>query len=149
MRRKFKDCSLSEEDVEKLKKTEEVARLFSIYNKISISVSGIGSFYPEQTSPLSQLSYLSEKDLNTLMEYKPYADIMLRFLDKDGNECCQKLSKRTLAIDLDVYRKIPKKIIVASGTHKGYSLKAVLKGKLVNVLIVDYNLASKLMAISD
>lgn len=139
----------SEEDVEKLKKTEEVARLFSIYNKISISVSGIGSFYPEQTSPLSQLSYLSEKDLNTLMEYKPYADIMLRFLDKDGNECCQKLSKRTLAIDLDVYRKIPKKIIVASGTHKGYSLKAVLKGKLVNVLIVDYNLASKLMAISD
>lgn len=99
----------SEEDVEKLKKTEEVARLFSIYNKISISVSGIGSFYPEQTSPLSQLSYLSEKDLNTLMEYKPYADIMLRFLDKDGNECCQKLSKRQLAIDLDVYRKIPKK----------------------------------------
>lgn len=88
----------SEEDVEKLKKTEEVARLFSIYNKISISVSGIGSFYPEQTSPLSQLSYLSEKDLNTLMEYKPYADIMLRFLDKDGNECCQKLSKRTLAM---------------------------------------------------
>ena len=43
----------------------------------------------------------------------------------------------------------PKKIIVASGTHKVYSLKAVLKGKLVNVLIVDYNLASKLMAISE
>ena len=98
----------SEEDVEKLKKTEELARLFSIYNKISISVSGIGSFYPEQTSPLSQL-----------------------------------------AIDLDVYRRIPKKIIVASGTHKGYSLKAVLQGKLANVLIVDYNLASKLMAISE
>ena len=58
---------------------------------LSISVSGIGSFYPEQTSPLSQLYYLSEEDLNTLMECNPYADIMLRFLDKDGNECCQEL----------------------------------------------------------
>lgn len=70
---------------------------------------------------------------------------MLRFLDAGGNECCQNLAKRTLAIDLDIYKKIPRKILVVSGSHKVYSLQAALKGKLADTLIIDYWLAEKLL----
>ena len=137
----------SYKELESLKQSEEISHYFSLYNKITISVSGIGSFYPELTSPLSQLSYLSEQNLSDLLKCRPYTDIMLRFLDADGNECCSDLAKRTLAIELDTYRKIPHKILVVSGSLKAYSLQAALKGNLANTLIIDYRLAANLLQI--
>lgn len=138
----------SRKELEELMQSEEMIRYFSLYSKITISVSGIGSFYPELTSPLSQLSYLSENELSALLKCGPYTDIMLRFLDADGNECCPDLSERTLAVDLETYRNIPCKILVASGGYKAYSLQAALKGNLADVLIIDYQLASKLLQLS-
>ena len=76
-----------------------------------------------------------------------YTDLSLRFIDKDGQECETSLKDRTLAIDLDVYRKIPCKVVMASGSQKAHSVLAVLKGNLADVLIIDYHLAEKLMGL--
>ena len=123
---------------------EDIAFVFSLFEKISFSVSGIGAFYPEATSPLSQLSYLSESDYQTLSAKNPYGDVLLRFLDEKGRECCPELAERTLGIDMDCYLKIPRKLIAASGTHKAYALCAALRGRMADVLIVDYALAKKI-----
>ncbi|MGL5513061.1 MAG: sugar-binding domain-containing protein, partial [Sporomusa sp.] len=56
-------------------------------------------------------------------------------------ECESDLKHRTLAIDMDVYKNIPCKIIVASGSQKAATLHAALKGGLADVLVVDYWLA--------
>ena len=68
----------------------------------------------------------------------------MRFLDEKGRECCPELAERTLGIDMDCYLKIPRKLIAASGTHKAYALCAALRGRMADVLIVDYALAKKI-----
>ena len=136
-----------EQALEQIRRRPEVAYVFDLFKKITFSVSGIGSFYPEPTSPLSQLSYLSETDYQTLAAKEPYGDLLLRFLDQNGTECCEDLSRRTLAIDMDSYMNIPRKLIAASGTHKAYTLRAALRGRLANVLILDYALAKKVASL--
>lgn len=131
----------SKASIQMLLQEESIKRVFSLFNKITISVSGIGSFYPEATSPLSRLEYLKPEDFNELREKGVYGDLMLRFFDKNGRECDSSLRDRTLAIDLDVYRRIPCKIIAASGTHKAETINAALKGDLIDILIVDFHLA--------
>lgn len=131
----------SKEAIQMLMQEENIQRVFSLFNKITISVSGIGSFYPEATSPLAQRQYLKPHEFEELQKQGVYGDLMLRFFNKDGEECDSSLKDRTLAISLENYRHIPCKVVVASGVHKAHTIKAALKGKLIDVLIVDYHLA--------
>lgn len=120
---------------------EGVRRVFSLFDRITISVSGVGSLYPRADSPLSRLQYLRPEEFAELREKGVYGDLMLRFFDKNGQECDSSLRERTLAIDLEVYRRIPCKIVAASGVQKAYTLQAALRGALVDVLVVDFRLA--------
>lgn len=69
---------------------------------------------------------------------------MLRFIDSNGTECESELVSRTLAIDMESYLRIPRKLIVASGCEKSHTLKAALRGQLADVLIIDSALARAL-----
>lgn len=66
---------------------------------------------------------------------------MLHFIDRNGKECETELKYKTLTISLETYRKIPVKIVAASGSYKADSILALLRGNLVDVLIMDYELA--------
>ncbi|MBQ4339784.1 MAG: helix-turn-helix domain-containing protein [Firmicutes bacterium] len=124
---------------------KNIKEVIDLFSKITFSVSGIGSFYPEPTSPLSRIPYLDHSEYEELMGKGVYGDIMLRFIDENGKECESDLVHRTLAIDMDTYRSIPRKLIVASGRQKTCTLRAALKGKLADVLIIDSELARSLM----
>lgn len=130
--------------IDLLKEEENISEIFDIYNDITISLSGIGSLYPEVTSPLGELIYINEEELSILQEAGAYGDLILRFFDKDGEECDTPLKDRTLAIDFETYKNIPNKIVVASGNYKLETIKAALKGKLIDTLIIDSNLAEEL-----
>ncbi|NLK35958.1 MAG: sugar-binding transcriptional regulator [Gracilibacteraceae bacterium] len=127
-----------------LKKKRTVRDVYEQYNHITISISGIGSLYPRLDSPLAQIQYLSKEELEILRQANVYGDLMLRFFDYEGNECKTPLSDRTIAIDFETYRKIPTKIIAASGAFKSETLFAALKGRLIDVLIIDKALANAL-----
>lgn len=129
------------QSIQMLLKEENIKKIFALFNKITIAVSGVGSFYPEATSPLSHLKYLKPKEFEELQKEVVYGDLMLRFFNQEGQECNTSLKDRTLAIDLEVYKRIPCKVIAASGVHKAHTIKAALKGGLIDVLIVDYLLA--------
>ena len=53
-----------------------------------------------------------------LKEKRVCSDLMLRFIDQDGEECKTSLKDRTASISLEEYKQIPQKIIVASGEQK-------------------------------
>lgn len=137
----------TKEKAEKLKKQPGFEEVFKLFEKITIAVSGLGSFYPNFDSLLARSNFLSEEEIASLRGKDAYTDLSLRFIDKDGQECETSLKDRTLAIDLDVYRKIPCKVVMASGSQKAHSVLAVLKGNLADVLIIDYHLAEKLMGL--
>ena len=130
-------------------KIPSVKRIFDIMRKVTISICSVGAFYPDLTTPLGQTNYLSEAELEELKEKHVSCDFMLRFLDLEGNEINSSLAKRTLSIDLNVFRMIPCKILVASGPQKAYSVRSVLLSKLADVLIIDELLASELIKIGN
>lgn len=135
----------SQEALRTLSQKPDVVKLFHLLSHTTLSVSGIGSFYPDTTSPLANSSYLSDYERNELKQEQAYGDMLLRFFDKDGKECNTSLRDRTLSISFDRYKKIPCKIIVASGEHKAHTLHAALKGGLADVLVISEDLAVKLM----
>jgi deoxyribonucleoside regulator len=135
----------SRQEVAALKEKEK--NTFALFERVTISLSGIGSLYPEATSPLSRLRYLKPEEFELLRNQQVYCDLMLRFLNEKGEECDTEIKHRTLAIDLETYKRIPCKIIVVSGFYKAHALKAVLQGGMCDVLITDYELARTVLAI--
>lgn len=135
----------SREKLQAIKQDANVRRIFSLFEQLTIAVSGIGSFYPKLDSPLSRLEYLKTEELAGLQDKGVYGDIILRFFDSQGEECDSDVREHTLAIDIETYKKIPCKIVVVSGVQKAKSLAAALKGGLVDVLIVDSKLAQAVL----
>ncbi len=135
----------SSETVKQLKKEENVRKIFRLFKDITISVSGIGSLYPEPTSLLSKENYLAKEELEDLKRQQVCGDIMLRFFDKEGKECDSILRNRTLSIELDTYKMIKTKVIVASGTEKTATFHTALKSGFCDILIIDDVLAEAIL----
>lgn len=139
----------SKDELECILNTKENYQTAALFEQITISVSGVGSLYPKLNSPLLKNEYLQQSDIDMLQREGVYGDMLLRFFDENGNECETDLKDRTLSIDFDVYRKIATKIVVASGGEKAYTIRAVLRGNLANVIILDYDLATQILKISE
>lgn len=139
----------SKEELTRFLNMEENQKIAFLLKRISVSVSGVGSLYPELDSPLLNNNYLQQADIKALQAKGVYGDILLRFFDENGEECETDLKDRTQSIDFDTYRNIQTKIVVASGKQKAYTIRAVLRGELADVIILDYELAKQVIKISD
>lgn len=135
------------EDVAHLREDPAVERLFSLYAGITISVASVGSFRPQLSSRLA-VKYLTPAELSDLLDAGVVGDLVLRFFDSAGQECDTPLSDRTLAIPFAQYRRIPYKVVVASGRPKAHPLHAALEGGLVDALVVDEELARAVAELS-
>lgn len=135
----------SAETVTQLKKEKTIRSVFELFDRITISISGIGVHYPKATSLLSTRSYLSAEEYELLKKADVCGDIMLHFFDRNGRECRTDLRERTFSIDLDTYRKIPVKILTAAGADKAVAMHTALKSGFCDVLIADQVLAEELL----
>lgn len=128
-----------------LREEKNVAKVYEMFDKINISIAGMGSLYPELNSILSKPDYLSPDDLEQLQRQHVVGDIALHFFDTEGRECQTDLIDRTLSMDFDAFKNIKQKITVASGVEKAYTAYSALKGGLIDTLIVDNQLAEKIL----
>ncbi len=127
-----------------LKSDPQVSSILKMAKKSSISLVGIGHFSTELGSKKLN-SILSEKDIETLGEKGAVGDISLRFFDKEGQFIKDGINKRVVGLTIDELRNIPRRIAIAGGKHKLTTIKAALKGELINILITDKNTAIELM----
>lgn len=130
-----------------LKKEKSIEQVYQMFDKVNISISGIGAFFPETTTVLAQPDYLAPKDLTKLREHGVIGDIVLRFIDMNGNECDTDLKSRTISIEMDQFKKIQRKVTIASENQKAYAILAAVKGGLVDTLIIDSELGKKLIEV--
>lgn len=126
-------------------KSRGCQEMFSLFHEITISVCGVGSAVPNRESLLLKTNYLTPEELAEIRKKDVCSDLILRFIDRTGKECDTSLRDRTLSIDLDTYKKIPCKIVAASGSFKAEAVTSLLRGGLVDVLIIDLNMARKLV----
>lgn len=130
-------------DIIKQEKNNQI--VFQMFKNINISINGTGSFYPKLNSVLSKPEFMTREELKMLQDESAVGDISLRFFNKDGVECNTELADRIIAIGFEEFKKIDTKITIASGEYKAHTILSALKGKLIDVLIVDYLLGNKIM----
>lgn len=128
-----------------IKKERNIQKVYDKFNKINISISGTGSFYPEMKSVLGKPEFMTAEELEELQAQNVAGDIALRFFDINGKECETQLVDRTIAIDFEQFKNIETKITIASGAYKVHTVLSALKGKLIDVLIIDYKLGEELL----
>lgn len=140
----------SPEELQEILNQEQNRVIKSLFQEITVSITGCGSLYPEMDSPLlaRDYHYLTSGQYKELQNAGVYGDILLRFFDENGQECDTSLKNRTLSIDFEEYKRIPTKIVVAADEKKAYTIRAILRGGLADVIIMDYALAKKLLEIS-
>jgi DNA-binding transcriptional regulator LsrR (DeoR family) len=137
--------SSNENLTKQLKEEKNVKKIIDRFKKVTISITGIGSFYPDLKSLLVSYDFLEEEELDHLTEKGVVGDMALRFFDSEGNECDTDFKNRTIAIDFESYKKIPLKIVMVSGVHKTQTVISALKGNLIDVLITNYSLGKSIL----
>ncbi len=135
----------NKEITDSIKREKNIERVYSMFDKITIALNGVGALYPNLSSLLSSPDFLAPHELVELQRHNVAGDIALRFINRDGQECDTDLKERIIAIDLDIFRKIKTKVTVASGIEKTEVIHAAIKGGLTNVLIIDYALGKSLL----
>lgn len=97
-------------------------------------------------SCLFRSGYLSNSDLTTLKEANAVGSICGHFLDSNGDLCDSQLDQRTIGVELQDIRNAEIVFACVTDISKLKILHASLSKKYINVLMVDYITANKLIS---
>lgn len=136
------------ETASSIKKEKYVKQVYEMFDKITISISGIGSLYPQLDSLICKAEYLTTEEIQNLQDHNVVGDIVLRFFDKNGKECDTDFKERTIGIELEQFKQIKTKIAVVSDVVKTHTVLAALKGGYIDVLITDYDLGKSILQLN-
>ena len=121
-----------------------IRRALDLSAESEVAVTGIGPV--SQDSLLFESGFLTEKDISFLREKKKaVGSIFGRLYDIDGNEVDSEFQDRAIALEMDKFLRIPKRIAFAGGETKLESLVGVVRGKLITTLVTDSQTATALL----
>ncbi|MDR1386622.1 MAG: TetR family transcriptional regulator [Propionibacteriaceae bacterium] len=100
----------------------------------------------EPDSVLVESGYVSLQRMEQLRQAGAVGDVMSHFISADGQLVDPELDARTLSIDLDLVRRCPAVLAVASGAAKQAATVAAVKAGLCTGLITDSAIAAALWA---
>jgi DNA-binding transcriptional regulator LsrR (DeoR family) len=119
-----------------LRREPSVARVLEVAARADIALIGLGSMRPESSS-FVRAGYVAADELAATAAAGAVGDVCGHFLDADGQLLDVPLGRRTLGLDLDRLRAIPRVVGVAAGPDKVAVVRAALRGGLVNVIATD------------
>ena len=120
---------------QRLIESEDIAMVLEEGRNVDMAVVGIGN--PFEGSTMTTMDYLKEDDLQSLKQAGAVGDIGSRFYDQAGNEIKHPLNDLVIGLNISEYKRIPEVIGIVEGTHKVESVRAALKGRYLDVLVID------------
>jgi len=120
-----------------------IGKVTELWKKVNIALVGIGG--PLSDFPYVPTSYYSDADISLLKKERHVGDILSHFLRKDGKLCSPLLDKRVVGISLEQLKKIEQVIAVAGSLRKKEAILAALKGRYINILVTDENIAEEVL----
>lgn len=122
---------------------KNIGRVTELWKKVNIAIVGIGG--PLSDSSYVPTSYYSDTDISLVKKERHVGDILSHFLCKDGKLCSPLLDRRVVGISLEQLKKIEQVIAVAGSLRKKEAILAALKGRYINVLVTDENVAEEIL----
>ena len=109
-----------------------------------VAVVGIGSAEPEYSS-LLRAGYMNRSEIEELLAAGVVGDIVSHLIDGDGRLLDIPANRRTVSLDADALRRIPKVIAVSGSIPKARAIVAALRGGFVGCLVTDANTAQAVL----
>jgi DNA-binding transcriptional regulator LsrR (DeoR family) len=127
-----------------LVRDEGVREVMALWRELTVALVGIGSLEP---SPLLRRSgnAIADSDQATLRARGAVGDVCLRFFDAEGRATHSELEERTIAISVEEFRRVERRIAVAGGARKVSAIRAAVLGDWINILITDLAVARALL----
>ena len=116
--------------------------IFNLLEELDCAVFSFSDLGPAS----SHVTYgvFSDRDMRYLRGLGVVGDVNLNFLDARGRPVPNRIGERVIALSVDGIRRIPTRIGVACGGRKTEVARAVLRGGIANMLIVDREIAEGL-----
>jgi deoxyribonucleoside regulator len=121
----------------------QISRVLSLAAGARIALVGVGALTLD--SPISKLNILNPVDLERLKDQGAVGEIGLRFFNRHGERVIDKIDDQIVGLELEQYQNIQRVIGVAGGEEKTEAIRAVLRARLVDVLVLDKHTAVKIL----
>jgi DNA-binding transcriptional regulator LsrR (DeoR family) len=125
-------------------KDQFVNQAMNMFEKVNISLVGIGAIEPSRLLASSG-NIFAEDELNDLQVKGAVGDICLRFFNKNGQPVKSQLNERVIGMPLQMISKSDRSVGLAGGERKLKAIRGALRGNHINVLITDYFTARQLI----
>ena len=135
----------TKEMVAAMRNEESVMEISRMVKLSSMTVVGIGGMQDDATILRSNI--LTKNDFLYWEMQGAVGDVLSHFLDKDGNPVETDIEDRLISTPLATLKELENVIGVAAGSHKVDAIRAVLRGKYLDVLITDEATALQLSLI--
>lgn len=123
--------------------TELFKQIYSKARKVDIAVVGVGN--PIASSTYRNLGYISDSEMKEIQASKASGDILGSFFDQEGIPINTSFTSRMIGLTIEDLEDIPEIVALASGKEKIKSIKALLKLRLVNHLVIDQVIADAII----
>jgi DNA-binding transcriptional regulator LsrR (DeoR family) len=120
--------------------TKEIFELTKRLSAAIFSYSDIG-----HESSYRKYGLIKNGELKYLKDMDIVGDVNLDFLNDKGEHVPNKISDRVIALPITEIKKIRNVIGIAYGVRKVAVTLAVLRGRIVNILVIDKNIADSII----
>ena len=124
-------------------------RILDIQERMDVALFGLGSPFSEVRSHVYAGGYLDPADYASLDASGVVGDVATVFFREDGSHHGIPLNERASGPDIDLIKRVPRRVCVVSGPSKVHSLRGALAAGLITDLIVDEGTARALVSLSD
>jgi DNA-binding transcriptional regulator LsrR (DeoR family) len=121
------------------------AEVTAYYDRLSMVLTGIGGLAAPSRLLRESAGVVSLEDQEDLRARGAVGEICLRFFDERGKLVQSPLDARVIGVSYDQLKRTPQTIAVAGGGRKFTAIRAALRGRWVDTLITDLNVAERLV----
>ncbi|QNE35148.1 sugar-binding transcriptional regulator [Leifsonia shinshuensis] len=119
-------------------------RILDIQERMDVALFGLGSPFSEVRSHVYAGGYLDAEDYASLDASGVVGDVATVFFREDGSHHGIPLNERASGPDIDLIKRVPRRVCIVSGPSKVHSLRGALAAGLITDLIVDEGTARAL-----
>jgi DNA-binding transcriptional regulator LsrR (DeoR family) len=119
---------------ETLRREPGIQDAYSFFPKLTKAMVAMAPWRPGESMIHDSVSTEDQKFVSS---FNPAVEVLANILDADGNQIVREFTDRSLAISLDLLRKVPDVIAVAGGESRHEAVLAAVRAKFINTLVTD------------